>query len=82
MARVTTSEEGHREDARAQMAFDEMNDEDPYESNIQVADLNCLNAASAVVKWKKLYGFYADLENEHNTSYSIDCNMLSDDVDD
>lgn len=82
MARVTTSEEGHREDARAQMAFDEMSDEDPYESNIQVADLNCLNAALAVVRWKKLYGFYADLENEHNTTYSIDCNMLSDDVDD
>jgi hypothetical protein len=30
--------------------------------NIQIADLNALNAALAVVKWKKLYRFYVDLE--------------------
>ena len=62
------------------MSFDETNDADPYDTNIQVADLNCLNAALAVMKWEKLYGFYADLEQERNTTYSIACNLLEDDV--
>ncbi len=52
---------------------DEMND---YSQNIQIADLNALNAALAVVRWKKLFGFYLDLENEHYCAYTIDGNSL------
>jgi len=33
-----------------------------YDTNIQIADLNMLNAALAVIKWKKHFGFYGDLE--------------------
>jgi hypothetical protein len=33
--------------------------EDDYSSNIQVADLNALNAILAVIQWKKYLGFYA-----------------------
>lgn len=47
-----------------------------YATNIQVADLNALNATMAVLRWKKLYGFYRDLNNEHHTTYTIDVNML------
>lgn len=47
-----------------------------YSKNIQIADLNALNAALAVIKWKKLRGFYADLESEHFTAYTIDGNNL------
>ena len=47
-----------------------------YASNIQVADLNMLNAALAVIKWKKLRGFYRDLEGEHHCTYTTDGNML------
>lgn len=78
--RVTTSDAGHRSEAREEMSFDETAEDDPYDTNIQVADLNCLNAALAVIKWKKLYGFYADLEREHDTTYSIASNLLEDDV--
>ncbi len=49
---------------------------DIYATNIQVAELNALGAALAVIKWKKLNGFYADLENEHSSVYSIDGNHL------
>ncbi len=42
-----------------------------YANNIQIADLNALNAVLAVIKWKKLWGFYQDLEKEHHCSYSI-----------
>ena len=50
--------------------------ENAYSRNIQIADLNALNAALAVVKWKKLYGFYGDLEKEHFSAYAIDGNLL------
>lgn len=78
--RVTTSDVEHRQDARDEMAFEDTVDDDPYDTNIQVADLNCFNAALAVIKWKKLYGFYADLVCERNTTYSIASNLLEDDV--
>ena len=42
----------------------------------QVADLNALNAVLAVVKWKKIRGFYRDLEREHHCTYTTDGNML------
>ena len=50
--------------------------DDIYSSNIQVADLNALNAVLAVVKWKKIRGFYRDLENEHHSTYTTDGNMV------
>ena len=51
-------------------------EEDVYSSNIQVADLNALNAAMAVIKWKKIRGFYRDFEREHHSTYTTDGNML------
>ena len=50
--------------------------DDIYASNIQVADLNALNAVLAVVKWKKIRGFYRDLEREHHCTYTTDGNTL------
>jgi hypothetical protein len=50
--------------------------DDLYSSNIQVADLNALNAVMAVIKWKKIRGFYRDLEQEHHSTYTTDGNML------
>jgi len=51
--------------------------EDEYSSNIQIADLNALNAMLAVVKWKKLFGFYGDLEHEHFSTYTLDGNTVT-----
>jgi hypothetical protein len=50
-----------------------------YDKNIQIADMNALNAALAVMKWKKLFGFYADNEREHYSTYTIDTNLLTSD---
>lgn len=47
-----------------------------YAHNIQVAELNALNAALAVVRWKKHLGFYNDLEHEHQSTYTVDGNAL------
>lgn len=51
-----------------------------YDTNIQTADLNMLNAAMAVMKWKKIYHVYMDMEGEHFTALTIDGNhMLNED---
>lgn len=47
-----------------------------YRNNVQIADLNMLNAALAVIKWKKLCGFYVDLDGEHHSVYEIDGNFI------
>jgi hypothetical protein len=49
---------------------------DEYQSNIQISELNALNGPLAVLKWKKLCGFYQDLEGEHHTTYSINVSQL------
>ena len=50
--------------------------ENEYSTNIQIADLNCLNAVLAVVKWKKVSGFYQDLKKEHNSLYFINTGKI------
>lgn len=75
--RVTTStpeKRGHVHQGR--ISFAGGGGQDLYASNIQVADLNALNACLAVVKWKKLRGFYRDLEQEHHCTYTTDGGML------
>lgn len=52
-------------------------DEELYASNIQVADFNCLNAALAVTKWKRMSGFYLDDHGEYETTFSVNLNQLS-----
>jgi len=58
-----------------------MNDDpnEAYSSNIQIAELNSLNAGLAVIKWKKQIGFYNDLEKEYHTTYSINVSQLLND---
>jgi len=52
-------------------------DEELYASNIQVADFNCLNAALAVAKWKRMSGFYLNDHDEYETTFSVNLNQLS-----
>ena len=78
--RVTTSTTEQRQHVRTKGRISFRNqDDNEYNTNIQIADLNALNAALAVVKWKKLFGFYADQEKEFFSTYTIDCNMLTSD---
>lgn len=50
--------------------FSEDSGNNEYATNIQTVELNSLNAVLAVLKWKKICGFYVDLENEHHSSFS------------
>jgi molybdopterin/thiamine biosynthesis adenylyltransferase len=51
-----------------------------YNKNIQIADLNCLNATLAVIKWKKIFGFYLDDTKEFNSVYTIRSNKIFNDA--
>lgn len=78
IARVTTSANGNREHLRkGRASFAENDIEDEYSQNIQIAEMNALNAALAVIRWKKFYGFYDDLEREYHCTYTIDGNHMT-----
>ena len=76
--RVTTSTAEKRDHVkkRDRIPFSDGGANNEYARNIQIADLNALNAALAVIKWKKLFGFYRDFENEHYSTFTIDGNTL------
>lgn len=76
--RVTASTPDNREHVyqKQRVSFADDGGEGVYASNIQVADLNLLNAAMALIKWKKIRGFYWDSEQEYHSMYTIDSNTL------
>ncbi|MPS86792.1 ThiF family adenylyltransferase [Enterobacter sp.] len=76
--RVTTSTPSRRTHVweNRRISFAKPDDENDYNRNIQVADLNALNAILAVIRWKKLWGFYVDLEREFHSTYTIDGNTI------
>jgi molybdopterin/thiamine biosynthesis adenylyltransferase len=56
--------------------------ENEYSTNIQIVELNALNAALAVLQWKKLYGIYRDSSRANSFSYSIAANEMATDDED
>lgn len=76
--RVTTSTPDNRDHIyQDKIDFSGGGEDNIYASNIQVADLNALNASLAVIKWKKLRGFYRDLDQEYHCLYTTDGNSLT-----
>jgi hypothetical protein len=72
VVRVTTSTASTREIAAPHISYAEGDDEaNEYATNIQIAELNALNAALAVLSWKKLFGVYRDARRDFYTGYSI-----------
>jgi hypothetical protein len=78
IVRTTTSLPGKRDQARRQLSFADPPD-DAYDRNIQIVELNALNAILAVIRWKKIFGFYADYEHELNSVYVVARNQITND---
>lgn len=76
--RVTTSTPTKRDHVHTKyrIPLGDRRPDQEYEQNVQIADLNALNASLAVIKWKKLCGFYGDLKKEHHSTFSVDTNLL------
>lgn len=78
--RTTTSIEGKRDHIykKQRIKFVE-NPNNEYSNLPQLAELNSLNAAFAVIKWKKLIGFYHDQEREFHSQYLLPNNKILND---
>lgn len=77
IVRVTSSTPEHRDHFRALVPLAADNGQNEYSQNIQVADLNSLNAAMAVIKWKKMLGFYMDFQHECQSTYGVEVQLLT-----
>lgn len=75
IVRATTVTSAKSDHVAARVSCAETKDDD-YSTNIQIAELNMLNAVMAVLKWKKHFGFYVDAEGEHHSTYTVSGNML------
>lgn len=75
--RLTTGTETKQDHLNANIPYSDGNVNNEYAQNLQIADLNALSAALAVIRWKKLFGFYNDLDREHHSTYTVDGNALS-----
>lgn len=79
---ATTSTATKRDHLRRRITFTDGEAANEYSQDVQIADLNALNAALAVVKWKKFCGYYDDVTKEHFCAYTIRTNQLiSEDTD-
>jgi hypothetical protein len=72
MLRVTHYPVDRAQEVRAR-GYAEMSDppENLYQSNIQVGELNALNASLAVVKYKEVRGFYGNDEPKDNYLFDV-----------
>ena len=73
--RTTASTEKKRDHLRSRVSLADT-EEGAYAQNIQIAELNALAATLAVLKWKKLRGFYVDLDGEHTSTFAISGSAL------
>jgi hypothetical protein len=48
-----------------------------YRQNVQIADMNALNAQLAVMKWKQHFGFYQDDFDVHTGTFSVNSMSLA-----
>lgn len=50
---------------------------DIYKTNIQISDINALNAAFAVIMWKRYLGYYVDEQKEFMSTYTVDTHAIA-----
>ena len=73
---VVASTPLNRVQARSRMSLADADEENEYDNNIQIADLNALNAQLAVICWKKLRGFYFNQDRSGLVTYTVGRNQL------
>lgn len=74
--RTTTGTPDKDDHVESRISFAEATTDDDYRSNIQIAELNGMNAALAVIRWKKHREIYADIGTEHHSTFSIATNHI------
>lgn len=75
--RVTLATNARNSHLSRRASLEDDDEEALYRSNIQIADMNAMNAALAVMRWKQFMGFYLDQEQAHNLSYTLPFQSLT-----
>lgn len=70
IVRLSTLDRASATEAAKNMPMSANEDDNLYGTNVQVGDLNCLNAYLAVEAWKKRCGFYFGRSRPHLTTYT------------
>ncbi len=68
---ITASTPANRAVLHQEVDFARVDDYDPYAENIQIAELNALNATLAVLWWKKHLGVYHALNQYHHQRINV-----------
>ncbi len=71
LIRTTLFTEKTADRAIVEVPMDKRDEEGAYRVFVQIAELNALNAALAVIRYKQLRRFYADEYEKYNSLYSI-----------
>lgn len=72
IARVVCSTPDTRQEAEGHISYvEDDGGANEYATNIQIAELNALNAAMAVIRWKQYFGIYQDHRGNFYQGYSI-----------
>ena len=64
------------ESAGKHISFADPEDRGVYGTDAQIVELNAMNAALAVIQWKKYRGIYATI-GEFDTAYDTECHILA-----
>lgn len=75
--RVTTSTPARQDHLSSRISMTDREGGDLYAANIQIADLNALNAVLAVLRWKRLCGYYYDDCGEYDSTFTTSLNKLA-----
>lgn len=54
------------------IAMGQVEDNDVYAQNIQISELNALNAVLGILAWKKMFGFYLSDDAIFNSTFIVD----------
>lgn len=75
--RITTSTPGRSDHvAKAGLISYFVGEDADYDTNLQVDELNAITANLAIVRYKKLLGFYTDAEGERHTVFVVESGDL------
>ena len=71
LIRTTLFTEASAERAKTEVPFDKRDEAGAYRVFVQIAELNALNAALAVIRYKQFRGFYTDDTDSYHSLLSI-----------
>jgi hypothetical protein len=70
--RVTSAFAGNYDHLKDSFGDSELNNEDnPYQTNVQIAELNSMAAVLSVIKWKQILGIYDNNDSDLNKVFNI-----------